>query len=122
MALAPGVYVEEAFSLSLSIRSNATAVPVIIGTFRQTAEVPVAGCIKVNDWLDFTSKFEPVTAVATVKVVSTPPADSEGSVSLAGDYTYTFTPAIAYNYDVLGLAHYFNNGGGYCYLLPGASK
>lgn len=131
MNSAPGVSVRELFSLSLAIRSNATAVPVIIGSFVQTAK-PVSGCVRVNDWLDFASKFDAATAKAIVQVESKRPPESasstkekkapaSGADALAGDYTYEFTSAIAYNYDVLALAHYFNNGGDYCYLLPGAS-
>ncbi|MEW1675436.1 phage tail sheath C-terminal domain-containing protein [Streptomyces noursei] len=46
----PGVYVEETFSLSLTVSSGPTAVTAFIGDF---AGLPTGG-VRVNDWLDFT--------------------------------------------------------------------
>lgn len=45
----PGVYIEETFSLSLSVQSGQTAVTAFVGDF---AGVPVGG-VRVNSWLDF---------------------------------------------------------------------
>ncbi|WP_098899820.1 phage tail sheath family protein [Streptomyces sp. st77] len=45
----PGVYVEETFSLSLSVQPGQTAVTAFLGDF---AGVPVSGT-RVNNWLDF---------------------------------------------------------------------
>ncbi|MFD4910897.1 phage tail sheath family protein [Kitasatospora purpeofusca] len=47
----PGVYIEETFSLSLSIPSSQSAVTAFIGDF---AGLP-AGGVRVNNWLDFTT-------------------------------------------------------------------
>ncbi|WP_097886422.1 phage tail sheath family protein [Streptomyces sp. st140] len=46
----PGVYVEEMFSLSLSVQAGPTAVTAFVGDF---PGVP-AGGVRVNNWLDFT--------------------------------------------------------------------
>ncbi|MFI5861520.1 hypothetical protein ACIBB3_08660, partial [Streptomyces sp. NPDC051546] len=48
-----GVYVEELFSLSLSVQSSATAVVAFVGE----AEGLPAGVTRVNNWLDAQSLF-----------------------------------------------------------------
>jgi len=77
----PGVYVEELFSLSLSVNASATAVPV----FADGINAGSPAVVRINSWLEF---------LAAVK-----------------------------SFDPRRLIHrclraYFENGGGYCYLVP----
>ncbi len=74
---APGVYIEESASLSLSVRSGATTVPVFVGNFKEKADFVKPGgtsdrCIAIANWLDFTARFEgPTAAKVTVKLEAT---------------------------------------------------
>ncbi len=69
--VAPGVYIEEDASLSLSVQSGATAVPVFVGNFIEKADFvgpkDSNRCIAISSWLDFTARFEGSTA-SEVKV------------------------------------------------------
>ncbi len=84
----PGVYVEETFSLSMSVPSGQTAVTAFVGDF---AGLPVGG-VRVSSWLDFTKT-----------------ADQDGN----GDVRKALGPV---------LKSYFQNGGGYCYLVGTADS
>lgn len=80
----PGVYIEEVSSLSLSISSGATAVPVFPYA-KADAGTALTGTVRISSWLGF------------IRLVD------------------EFKPD-----DVLHIAlrTYFENGGGYCYLVP----
>ncbi|NRN27590.1 phage tail sheath family protein [Photorhabdus heterorhabditis] len=157
----PGVYIEEDASLSLSISSSPTAIPVFIGKFFRKDGRPIeqGSCIKITSWLDFTSQFSfsPVVSIKAeaTKVEPKPEpkpkpepefeselkskttelkdiqriAVTEGSDSLEKDkkkgeekevkYTYTYVATVtATSLSAFAVQHYFNNGGGICYLLP----
>lgn len=142
MSATPGVSIQELFSLSLSVNSGATAVPVMIGKFNDTDGVPLLvseGCIKVTDWLDYQSKFK-IPDLESIRVVvnSIPPttippidlikpatkksrAKKTQTADGSEDYTYKFTVNAILDSNKLGafsLRHYFENGGGPCYVLP----
>ncbi|WP_118986958.1 phage tail sheath family protein [Photorhabdus sp. CRCIA-P01] len=107
----PGVYIEEDASLSLSISNSPTAIPVFIGKFfKKDGSQPAKGsCIKITSWLDFISQF---SLSPTVSVTAT----SEGDGS---QKTYTYAATVtATSVNAFAIQHYFNNGGGVCYLLP----
>ncbi|MBS9442569.1 phage tail sheath family protein [Photorhabdus heterorhabditis] len=153
----PGVYIEEDASLSLSISTSPTAIPVFIGKFFRKDGTPIkpGSCIKITSWLDFTSQFSfsPVVSVKAEatkvelkpkpepelepKPKTTEPKDiqrlavTEGSDSLEKEkekkegeekevkYTYTYVATITeISLSAFAVQHYFNNGGGICYLLP----
>lgn len=84
----PGVYVEETYSLGMSVQSRPTAVTAFVGDF---AGVPTGG-VRVNDWAGFTKL-----------------GDADGGVGADKG---------------LGpvLKSYFQNGGGYCYLVSTAGS
>ncbi len=73
--VAPGVYIKEDASLSLSVQSGATAVPVFVGNFKKKAGLSAAAelttgdaCVAIASWLEFVAQFEgPVTAKVVVK-------------------------------------------------------
>ncbi|EQB99394.1 phage tail sheath family protein [Photorhabdus temperata] len=103
----PGVYIEEDASLSLSINTSPTAIPVFIGKFfKKDGSPPAKGsCIRIANWLDFTSQF------------SLSPAVSVQATGDGDEKTYTAT-VTATSLSAFAVQHYFNNGGGVCYLLP----
>ncbi len=90
----PGVYLEEDASLSLSISAGATAVPVF-----PTFEIPtLTAPLRINSWLDYMDLF-------VLK------------------YGFSINPPHMKKVDLFGLLNrsiktYFENGGGYCYLVP----
>ncbi|WP_387465105.1 phage tail sheath family protein [Photorhabdus sp. RM323S] len=108
----PGVYIEEDASLSLSINNSPTAIPVFIGKFfKKDGSLPAKGsCIRITSWLDFTSQF----LLSPVPVVSVK-ATSKGEGS-SKTYTYKATITTT-SLSAFAIQHYFNNGGGVCYLL-----
>ncbi|WP_047684485.1 MULTISPECIES: phage tail sheath C-terminal domain-containing protein [Xenorhabdus] len=61
----PGVYIEEDASLALSVSNSPTAVPVFIGKFTPKTAAPTQACMRINNWLEFTSSFSltPVTEI-----------------------------------------------------------
>lgn len=144
MSSAPGVSVQEMFSLSLSVRANATAVPLLVGRFldkKGSALGTTKGITRIANWLDYSAQFSEDAVAMKVVVVSTPPAAADvaredsgterksrskqaGIEPAAGDYTHTFTIDAAKSFcpAVFSLRHYFDNGGGPCYLLPYADE
>ncbi|MCW7762585.1 phage tail sheath family protein [Photorhabdus luminescens] len=106
----PGVYIEEDASLSLSISNSPTAIPVFIGKFfKKDGSQPAKGsCIRITSWLDFISQFSLSPAVS---VKATSVGESQKT------YTYVAT-VTATSLSAFAIQHYFNNGGGVCYLLP----
>lgn len=132
---APGVTVTEVNKLSLSVSAGPTAIPVFIGKFRlkgasdliQTPTIETdAICYRVENWLDFTSRFgesaetlviypPPVVkaARATKKSKKATPA-AKGAARDAATVVVEYTP----NLGSSCVQHYFDNGGGPCYILP----
>ncbi|MFM0742106.1 phage tail sheath subtilisin-like domain-containing protein [Paraburkholderia xenovorans] len=124
----PGVYIEEDASPSLSVSSAPTAVPVFIGPFTLAsgAAVTPSQCIRVANWLEFTSQFSSNPTVAVAIVSTAPPSDPEpspiqreGATPVQADsYTYTATASVKAVNPAFDVKHYFQNGGGACYVLP----
>ncbi|MDE1482858.1 phage tail sheath family protein [Xenorhabdus bovienii] len=118
----PGVYIEEDTSLSLSISTSPTAIPVFIGKFlKVNGEQPeLVTCIKINSWLDFISQFSLPTLTVSIKVDSGKKIDSTGSEILISNNANKFnaTAELPLNLGAFAVQHYFSNGGGPCYILP----
>ncbi|WP_387689203.1 phage tail sheath family protein [Photorhabdus sp. RM71S] len=125
----PGVYIEEDASLSLSINTSPTAIPVFIGKFfKKNGSQPEKGsCIKITSWLDFISQFSlsPVVSVAATPVkANAKQQNDQKQVEVSNEgaevkNTYTYTATVtATSLSAFAVQHYFNNGGGICYLLP----
>lgn len=96
----PGVYVEEIPTLAPSVASVATAIPVFIGYTEKGEPLKPT---RIDTMLDYVSLF----------------GDANLSVfEVNGDNTSTRTDAATNNYLMYyGLSHYFQNGGGSCYIL-----
>lgn len=62
----PGIYIVEDTSLALSISGRSTAIPVFVGVFAPRDGVPVGECVRVENWMDFTSKFYTQALVARI--------------------------------------------------------
>ncbi len=116
MGIAPGVIVEERAGISLPINASAT-VPCFIGKWYGLDGKVIGadkGCIKVSYWMDYYSKFSHGPLSATAEIISTPPVDENP------DYTYVIGPVNVEQRtedSSVALKHYFENGGGPCYLL-----
>ncbi|WP_211445236.1 phage tail sheath family protein [Collimonas humicola] len=111
----PGVYVEEVNSPLLSIPTGATAIPVFIGRFRTPGDDPVPNddCLPVKSWLDFTRRYgdsAPVTVIVTS-------AGLRQGRKGGGTLQETIDVAHTKYLSSLSLRHYFENGGGRCYIL-----
>ncbi|WP_211445242.1 phage tail sheath family protein [Collimonas humicola] len=123
--LSPGVYVEEVNSLLLSIPAGATAIPVFIGQFRTLngSVVDNAACLRVENWLDFTKKYGDSANMRAVlkggdleqdvKSKKKGGANAVTRVLAPDEYTVTYTAHLG----SLSVRHYFENGGGPCYIL-----
>jgi hypothetical protein len=130
----PGVYIEEDASPSISVSNAPTAVPVFIGRFALTsgAALTPSQCIRVSNWLDFSSNysFYPDVSVAITSTAPSTPvpaptptptpakgeqADKTGDLDAAYTYTANVTASSNAFFDVQA---YFLNGGGPCYILP----
>lgn len=96
----PGVYVEEISTLPPSVVEVSTAIPAFFGYTEKGAN----SIARVSTLLEFEERFglaEPATFTAT--------ADSDGVV------TTTCTPS---NFSLYhAISHYFQNGGGACYIV-----
>ncbi len=132
--LTPGVYIEEVNTLSLTIPSGATSIPVFIGVFmdQQGVRLPNTECIRIESWLDFTTRFG---HSAPVNITVTPPSTETAlSTKKKNNKKTKLTeeeqePEVPPGYQVeaightahlgsLSVRHYFDNGGGPCYILP----
>ncbi len=105
----PGVYIEEDASLSLSVNTSPTAIPVFIGKFfkKNGNQSAKGSCIRITSWLDFTSQF------------SLPPAPTISVTAKDESRQKTYTATVTtIPLSAFAVQHYFNNGGGVCYLLP----
>lgn len=109
----PGVYIEEDASPSISVSNMATATPVFIGQFKDKngVSLPSGECILIENWLQFTTDYFYAPAVLAVTV------DSNKDDSSSYSYTYNLKSTTP-TYPSLQLQHYFQNGGGACYILP----
>ncbi|HEK1310950.1 TPA: phage tail sheath family protein [Pseudomonas aeruginosa] len=123
----PGVFTREDGAPGLAVQSGATAIPVFIGLFfPRDPAVRQAGlarqCVRVEDWLDFSSKFE----IAALAVHLKAPEVPEGTGVLGINEEPEPQPHHNTRYDLEGIGHtlgsysvrlYFENGGGPCYVL-----
>ncbi|WP_338862437.1 phage tail sheath family protein [Mycetohabitans rhizoxinica] len=111
----PGVYIEEDHSLSLSVLSGATAIPVFVGQFFKPGAkqgddpIPVAtdpvACIRVNNWAEFNKQFDSTLDLKEAKLTVT-------NDTITG--TCKVVPDSA---SAVSVQAYFENGGGPCYVL-----
>ncbi|REF25884.1 hypothetical protein BDD26_0427 [Xenorhabdus cabanillasii] len=142
----PGVYIEEDASLALSVSNSATAVPVFIGKFTPKNAVLTQACIRISNWLEFTSAFS-LAPVTEIVIRSSLEASSDGATKkeeakkekVENKETETQeTPKIQalsaaeeeskkwiHNIEKVNLSLavealklYFQNGGGACYIYP----
>jgi len=122
----PGVYIEEEASLSFSIGSAETAVPVFIGRFARKGGPVETSCFRIDTFADFEAGFVTSVAVEIQSTDATPPPAGGGTATS----TAAAQPAaMTYDWDIsdssgrasFALRHYFSNGGGRCYVLPLAS-
>ncbi|MDR5837922.1 phage tail sheath C-terminal domain-containing protein [Caballeronia sp. LZ034LL] len=106
----PGVYVAEDSSPSISVNHSATAVPVFVGDVKKIdgSNFTEFQCFRVSSWLDFCSVAK-VNATASVALTST--VDG-GNYSYVANYTSSL-PLFS-----IAIKHYFENGGGACYICP----
>ncbi|MEQ1961648.1 phage tail sheath C-terminal domain-containing protein [Xenorhabdus khoisanae] len=127
----PGVYIEEDASLALSVSNSPTAVPVFIGKFTPKTAEPTQACIRISNWLEFTSAFSlaPVTDIVinsshssddeTKKEAQETPKVQVLSASVAEDEPEKWIhniERINQSLAVEALKLYFQNGGGACYI------
>ncbi|WP_337927166.1 hypothetical protein [Xenorhabdus griffiniae] len=125
----PGVYIEEDASLALSVSNSPTAVPVFIGKFTPKTVEPTQACIRINNWLEFTSAFSlaPVTEIvikSDIQPSSTNEVKKE-EVEKKETEAHEDLKKWLYNIErvnqslaVEALKLYFQNGGGACYIYP----
>lgn len=124
----PGIYIVEDNSLALSISGRSTAIPVFVGVFAPRVGVPVMECVRIENWMDFIEKFYPQALVA--RFTDDAPLEVTGTKSRKKKSTATqeqSEPVATVSGTTLkevGLAlgsfslrHYFENGGGTCYVL-----
>ncbi|MDR5837921.1 phage tail sheath C-terminal domain-containing protein [Caballeronia sp. LZ034LL] len=112
----PGVYVAEDASPSISVNQSATAVPVFIGYVLKTdgSKFTEFECLRVNSWFDFCS-IAKANASANVSLDST-------FDEMTGEYSYHVTEEWYLSFVSIGIQHYFENGGGACYVCPQYSE
>jgi hypothetical protein len=91
----PGVYVKEVAKGPRPITAVGMSTPAFIGVTRNCPEGKSGQPVGVSTWTDFTRKF------------GTPQPDDESSFDVFADNAYL--PDAVYGY--------FNNGGGYCYVV-----
>lgn len=124
----PGIYIVEDNSLALSISGRSTAIPVFVGVFAPRDGVPVGECVRVENWMDFTSKFytqalvaritadaaEAVSSTKTRKKKSAATQEQREPVATVSGNTLK---EVGLALGSFSLRHYFENGGGTCYVL-----
>lgn len=124
----PGIYIVEDTSLALSISGRSTAIPVFVGVFAPRDGVPVGECVRVENWMDFTSKFytqalvaritadaaEAVSSTKTRKKKSAATQEQREPVATVSGNTLK---EVGLALGSFSLRHYFENGGGTCYVL-----
>ncbi|MGJ0579605.1 phage tail sheath subtilisin-like domain-containing protein [Xenorhabdus bovienii] len=131
---APGVYIEEDASLALSVSNSATAVPVFIGKFTPKEPKLAQVCIRISNWLEFTSDFSlaPMTEIVIRSSSESPtnPDTKEETDTKAPPKARTLSDVenkktwihdidkVNLSPAVQALQLYFQNGGGACYIYP----
>ncbi|MCG1055031.1 phage tail sheath family protein [Mycetohabitans sp. B5] len=119
----PGVYVEEDANLSFSVSSGATAIPLFVGNFYGLeAEFPPADCVAVSDWLAFERQFvSGARPEVTITLPSSMPPSSPRSTESQGSDGNAKAPRCTVEYQpnwaAYAVHHYFDNGGGPCYVF-----
>ncbi|PHM49287.1 phage tail sheath family protein [Xenorhabdus miraniensis] len=140
----PGVYIEEDASLALSVSNSPTAVPVFIGKFTPKTAEPTQACIRISNWLEFTSTFS-LVPMTEIVIKSSPEPSSSGeskeaekekvekkeseaketpkvqALSAAKEEPKKWIHTIEkinQSLAVEALKLYFQNGGGSCYIYP----
>ncbi|RQU52946.1 phage tail sheath family protein [Burkholderia cenocepacia] len=102
----PGVYIEEPFSLALSIQSGDTAIPVFVGHFAPKKGAPPEFPLRIESWFAFTQQF---LSSDTVHIEMNPEkGNGEPTVKKASHTSYIGSYSVR---------AYFDNGGGPCYIL-----
>lgn len=98
---APGFSVQESTDAALSVASGATAVPVFIGRFRNLdgSLSDNQGCIRVDSYVHFQRRFGESTFTQIML--------TQGSRVI-----------VEIGLGSWSVRHYFENGGGRCYVLP----
>ncbi len=111
----PGVYIEELAGLSLSISSSSTAVPVFAsgittsaGTKKYVKSFETAQ--RVNSWLEFTELMTRLDGVEMKDSEDKPIKDRDGNSIKVFDFKKNDNL-------YLSMQTYFQNGGGYCYIV-----
>ncbi|MEJ2768410.1 phage tail sheath family protein [Mycetohabitans sp. B46] len=114
----PGVYIEEDHSLSLSVLSGATAIPVFVGQFfkpgKNKGDPPTSipegtdpvACVRVNNWAEFTKQFD-----STLDL-------KEAALQVDNDTIKGTCVVVPDSASAVSVRAYFENGGGPCYILP----
>ncbi|MCC8459168.1 phage tail sheath family protein [Photorhabdus aegyptia] len=114
----PGVYIEEDTSLALSVSRGDTAIPVFIGRFSSEENNSSLQVIRINSWLDFTTKYPlPPVSISITSTPINPSIQLELEEEQIRDSTETTNISITHkpSYDAIRL--YFQNGGSPCYIL-----
>ena len=130
----PGVYISEDASLALSISGRSTAIPVFVGRFSAKEGVNSDKCVRVENWMNFLEKFYSnnllirLSSPDEVSVKSKSKSKSKSKLSAGderedeGEEQVQVFPI--YNLEGIECArgsfsvrHYFENGGGECYVL-----
>jgi uncharacterized protein len=102
----PGVYIEENASPSISVSSNATAIPLFIGRFKPIKSELAGVITRISSWLEYTTLFDAtLTASANVSIQSP-------------SYKITAPTEVQDPVASIALKLYFQNGGGPCYICP----
>ncbi|MCG1041112.1 hypothetical protein KQH60_00425 [Mycetohabitans sp. B8] len=113
----PGVYIEEDHSLSLSVLSGATAIPVFVGQFfkpgKNEGDPPISipegtnpvACVRVNNWAEFTKQFDNTLDL------------KEAALQVANDAIKGTCTVVPNSASAISVRAYFENGGGPCYIL-----
>ena len=105
----PGVYVEEVSSLPPSVAAVATAIPAFIGYTEKGTDVA-----RVSSFREFEELFGG-PQLAKFAVTTNEVAGTAGRILGSADFAESGKPGFMLYY---ALAHYFQNGGGRCYIVP----
>jgi Phage tail sheath protein FI len=109
----PGVFVEEAALFPPSVAAVATAVPAFVGYTQRTADAAgndlINRPVRITSLLEFTELFGGAYNPASYTIqLSAAPAFNILNVTPDGNRTYYLFDAVR---------HYFDNGGGPCYIV-----
>ena len=124
----PGVYITEDASLALSISGRSTAIPVFVGVFAPRKGVPVMECVRIENWMDFIGNFyeqalvarfkdDGATAVTGTRSRKKKSAATQELSDPVATLSGTTLKEVGLALGSFSLRHYFENGGGTCYVL-----